>query len=242
VPKGTATLDTPAINKAIEVAATAGGGIVLFPPGTYLRYSGHLESNVGNTDGYQKDGKRYRIKRLRGWHCHRKLPCKQHFDRLWDAKSVHLKLCNCDHFPNLIPDGPPLALVSPQQLERRQIPYALSGDPRRKTICAVAQRHRRTRNPEVARECRRSNVSVIEQTGQPGVGKVQSAHSSKGLATWSPTKASRFCHSWCFSPGCPGILWRAERSPPIFLALSVLTALIRLGQFVGVVEVWPVRP
>ena len=40
------TLDTPAINKAIEAAAAAGGGIVLFPPGAYLCYSIHLKSNV----------------------------------------------------------------------------------------------------------------------------------------------------------------------------------------------------
>ncbi len=30
------TVDTPAINKAIEAAARAGGGTVLFPAGTYL--------------------------------------------------------------------------------------------------------------------------------------------------------------------------------------------------------------
>ncbi len=40
------TLDTPAINKAIEAAAAAGGGIVSFPPGNYLCYSIHLKSNV----------------------------------------------------------------------------------------------------------------------------------------------------------------------------------------------------
>jgi polygalacturonase len=40
------TLDAPAINKAIEAASTAGGGIVSFPPGTYLCYSIHLKSNV----------------------------------------------------------------------------------------------------------------------------------------------------------------------------------------------------
>jgi len=40
------TVDTPAINKAIEAAAIAGGGTVFFPAGTYLCYSIHLKSNV----------------------------------------------------------------------------------------------------------------------------------------------------------------------------------------------------
>jgi polygalacturonase len=40
------TLDTPAINKAIEAAAAAGGGVVRFPAGTYLCYSIHLRSKV----------------------------------------------------------------------------------------------------------------------------------------------------------------------------------------------------
>ena len=40
------TLDTPAINKAIETANGAGGGTVYFPAGTYLCYSIHLKSNV----------------------------------------------------------------------------------------------------------------------------------------------------------------------------------------------------
>ena len=40
------TLDTPAINKAIEAAAAAGGGTVVLPPGSYLCYSIHLRSNV----------------------------------------------------------------------------------------------------------------------------------------------------------------------------------------------------
>jgi polygalacturonase len=40
-------LDTPAINRAIESAAAAGGGTVLFPAGTYLCYSIHLRSYVG---------------------------------------------------------------------------------------------------------------------------------------------------------------------------------------------------
>ncbi|HEX5483808.1 MAG TPA: glycoside hydrolase family 28 protein [Terriglobia bacterium] len=39
-------LDTPAINKAIETAAAAGGGTVLVPAGTYLCYSIHLKSNI----------------------------------------------------------------------------------------------------------------------------------------------------------------------------------------------------
>jgi polygalacturonase len=40
------SLDTPAINKAIETAAAAGGGTIVFPVGSYLCYSIHLKSNV----------------------------------------------------------------------------------------------------------------------------------------------------------------------------------------------------
>ncbi|HKW19200.1 MAG TPA: glycoside hydrolase family 28 protein [Terriglobales bacterium] len=40
------TIDTPAINKAIEAAAASGGGTVAFPAGSYLSYSIHLKSNV----------------------------------------------------------------------------------------------------------------------------------------------------------------------------------------------------
>lgn len=40
------TLDTPAINKAIEAANASGGGTVRIPPGTYLCYSIRLKSNV----------------------------------------------------------------------------------------------------------------------------------------------------------------------------------------------------
>jgi len=40
------TLDTHAVNKAIEAAASAGGGTVLFTPGSYLCYSVRLKSNV----------------------------------------------------------------------------------------------------------------------------------------------------------------------------------------------------
>jgi polygalacturonase len=39
-------IDTTAINKAIEAAATIGGGTVVFPAGTYACYSIHLKSNV----------------------------------------------------------------------------------------------------------------------------------------------------------------------------------------------------
>ena len=39
-------LDSPAINKAIDAAAAAGGGTVFFPPGTYRSFSIHLRSNV----------------------------------------------------------------------------------------------------------------------------------------------------------------------------------------------------
>jgi polygalacturonase len=40
------TLDTDAINLAIEAAAKAGGGTVNFSAGTYLSYSIHLKSNI----------------------------------------------------------------------------------------------------------------------------------------------------------------------------------------------------
>ena len=40
------TTDSPAINKAIEAAASAGGGTVYFPAGTYSSYSIRLKSNV----------------------------------------------------------------------------------------------------------------------------------------------------------------------------------------------------
>jgi polygalacturonase len=40
------TLDTPAVNKAIEAAAAVGGGVVLFPAGSYLCFSIRLKSNV----------------------------------------------------------------------------------------------------------------------------------------------------------------------------------------------------
>src|SRR3954470_15351699 len=39
-------LDTPAINKAIDAAAAAGGGTVFFPAGSYLSVSIHLKSNI----------------------------------------------------------------------------------------------------------------------------------------------------------------------------------------------------
>jgi polygalacturonase len=40
------TIDSPAINKAIETAAAAGGGTVRFPAGIYLSYSIRLKSNI----------------------------------------------------------------------------------------------------------------------------------------------------------------------------------------------------
>jgi polygalacturonase len=40
------TLDTPAINRAIDAASAAGGGVVKVPAGTYLCYSIHLKSNI----------------------------------------------------------------------------------------------------------------------------------------------------------------------------------------------------
>jgi polygalacturonase len=41
-----ATIDSPAINAAIDAAANAGGGTVIFPAGVFLSYSRHLKSNV----------------------------------------------------------------------------------------------------------------------------------------------------------------------------------------------------
>ncbi len=40
------TLDSPAINKAIEAASKAGGGVVQLPAGTYLSGSIHMQSNI----------------------------------------------------------------------------------------------------------------------------------------------------------------------------------------------------
>src|SRR5690242_15951298 len=40
------TIDTPAVNRAIEAAAAAGGGTVYFPAGTYACYSIRLKSRV----------------------------------------------------------------------------------------------------------------------------------------------------------------------------------------------------
>jgi len=40
------TIDTPAINRAIDAAAAAGGGTVYFPAGNYLSVSIHLKSNI----------------------------------------------------------------------------------------------------------------------------------------------------------------------------------------------------
>ena len=40
------TIDTPAINRAVEAATAAGGGTVRFPAGNYLCYSIRLKSNV----------------------------------------------------------------------------------------------------------------------------------------------------------------------------------------------------
>lgn len=41
------TVDSPAINKAIDAAAEAGGGNVYFPAGTYLCFSIRLKSHIG---------------------------------------------------------------------------------------------------------------------------------------------------------------------------------------------------
>ena len=42
-----AAVDSPAINRAIDAAAAAGGGTVLFPAGVYLSYSIRMKSKVG---------------------------------------------------------------------------------------------------------------------------------------------------------------------------------------------------
>lgn len=41
-----ATIDSPAINKAIDHVASLGGGVVHFPPGTYACYTLRLKSNI----------------------------------------------------------------------------------------------------------------------------------------------------------------------------------------------------
>jgi hypothetical protein len=43
------TVDTTAVNRAIEAALEAGGGIIFFPVGTYLCFSIHLKSYVHRT-------------------------------------------------------------------------------------------------------------------------------------------------------------------------------------------------
>jgi polygalacturonase len=40
------TVDTPAINRAIEAVAAAGGGVLRFPAGTYMCFTIHLRSKV----------------------------------------------------------------------------------------------------------------------------------------------------------------------------------------------------
>ena len=40
------TVDTPAINRAIEAVAAAGGGALVFPAGTYVCFTIRLRSNV----------------------------------------------------------------------------------------------------------------------------------------------------------------------------------------------------
>src|SRR3954470_482887 len=40
------TVDTPAVNKAIEAVAAAGGGVLVFPAGTYVCFTIRLKSNV----------------------------------------------------------------------------------------------------------------------------------------------------------------------------------------------------
>src|SRR5262249_25180999 len=40
------TLDTNAINKALDTASSKGGGAIYFPAGTYLSVSIHLKNNI----------------------------------------------------------------------------------------------------------------------------------------------------------------------------------------------------
>src|SRR6201992_953812 len=40
------TVDSPAINRAIEAVAAAGGGTLVFPAGTYVCFTIHLKSKV----------------------------------------------------------------------------------------------------------------------------------------------------------------------------------------------------
>ncbi len=42
------TIDTKAIDAAIDAASNAGGGTVFFPTGTYLSFTVHLKSFPGN--------------------------------------------------------------------------------------------------------------------------------------------------------------------------------------------------
>ena len=41
------TVDTPAINRAIEAIAASGGGTLFFPAGTFVCFTVRLKSNVG---------------------------------------------------------------------------------------------------------------------------------------------------------------------------------------------------
>ncbi len=41
------TVDSPAINKAIDAASEAGGGTIYFPAGTYLSFTIRMKSNIG---------------------------------------------------------------------------------------------------------------------------------------------------------------------------------------------------
>ena len=59
------TIDSPAINRAIEAAAEAGGGTVYLPAGEYACYSIRLKSNIHIVSGA---GRPYhcRLSRKRG--------------------------------------------------------------------------------------------------------------------------------------------------------------------------------
>ena len=65
------SIDTAAVNQAIDAAAAAGGGTMRFPRGTYACYSIHLKSNIllhlepGATIQVGRDANgRHRLRRL----------------------------------------------------------------------------------------------------------------------------------------------------------------------------------
>ncbi len=62
------TLDTDAVNRAIEAAAAAGGGTVLFPAGVYLCFSIHLQEQRPSPSRAGRHHPRRRIAQARRNH------------------------------------------------------------------------------------------------------------------------------------------------------------------------------